>query len=77
MEKLDAFTREAEEIVNERLTNGRQESTESTIRGLLEKIDYNSRTNPDAKERSSGMRFNPGTTLFCDAAMDEKIEEAE
>ncbi|KAJ4401904.1 ribosome-recycling factor [Didymella pomorum] len=75
--KLGAYAKEAEQIIDERLTNGRQQPAESTVLEILQKIDRNSRTNPKAERGSSSLHFDSDKTLFRDPATAQQIKETE
>ncbi|KAF3039304.1 hypothetical protein E8E11_007399 [Didymella keratinophila] len=77
LEKLDMFATEAEQIVNERLTNSRRAPAESTVLELLHKTNYNCRTNSDAKRGSSGVQFNSVKTLFHNSSTAQQTEKTE
>jgi hypothetical protein len=72
--KLDAYVKEAEQIIDERLANGRQEAPDSTVAELLQEIEHNSQTK---KGGISGLNSDSVRTLFRDPATVGQIEETE
>jgi hypothetical protein len=72
--KLDAYVKEAEQIIDERLANGRQEAPDSTVAELLQEIEHNSQTK---KGGTSRLNSDSVRTLFRDPATVGQIEETE
>ncbi|KAF2714857.1 hypothetical protein K504DRAFT_341930, partial [Pleomassaria siparia CBS 279.74] len=72
--KASDFAKEVEDAIDERLKNGRLLPPEMPLRKILETMEHNTKTNPDALEGGSQLA---GTDLFRPPATPAQIAEAE
>lgn len=75
--KLTAFAVEIEDAIDERLRNGRLPLPPMPLKQLLEKIEHNNKTHPNALEHYADMKSPPPTTLFASPATAAEIAATE
>ncbi|KAF2107502.1 hypothetical protein BDV96DRAFT_653594 [Lophiotrema nucula] len=76
-EKTENFAKEIEELVDERLKNGRMEIEDLSMKEVLNMIDHNTRNGTEARNAYFERDDPIPDTLFHAPATEKQIEEAE
>ncbi|KAH6844476.1 hypothetical protein BKA58DRAFT_459879 [Alternaria rosae] len=75
---LANFAQDFEHTVTKRLANGRSKLRSNlSVQELLKAVEYNTQTNPKARQYSNANEQPPETSLFNAPAIESQIEEAE